>query len=71
MGGAYGGTNVGGIGLQIVDSTEPDITVVTFMDRTKVYIRRTKTWKEAFAEFVHPGHAAAFAQLLQENKLDG
>ena len=66
MGGAIPNAGVGGIGLQILDSSEPDITVVTILGRTKVYVRRSKTWKEAIAEFLHPEHAAAFAQLLQD-----
>jgi len=64
MSGATWTSGVGDIGLQIIDKSEPDITVVTFMNRTKVYVRRTKRWKEAIAEFVDPLHAQRFVQSL-------
>ncbi len=69
MAGAYPSTNVGGIGLQIVDKSEPDITVVTFLDRSKVYVRRTKEWKEAIAEFVTAEHAQFFADALKKGAI--
>lgn len=65
MGGALPATSVGGIGLQIVDKSEPDITAVTFLDRTKIYVRRTPRWKECIAEFLDPRHAELFLKALK------
>jgi hypothetical protein len=66
MGASIGFSGVGGIGLQ-AKASEPDITVVTFMGRSKVYVRRTSKWKEAIAEFVNESHADFFATALKLN----
>jgi len=58
-------TSVGGIGYQIVDPNEPDVTVRTFLGRTQVCIRRTPRWKESIAEFVLPEHAEFFAEAIR------
>lgn len=69
MAGAYSITNVGDIGLQITDKFEPDITVVTLLNRSKVYVRRTKEWKEAIAEFVTAEHAEFFADTMKKGTI--
>jgi len=65
MGSALGFTAVGGIGLSIYDQSEPDITIVRQLNRSKIYVRRTMVWKEAIAEFVNHQHAEFFAAALQ------
>lgn len=64
MGGAVPTSSVGGVGFSIVHSDEPDITIVSFLNRHKVCVRRTSSWKEVIAEFLYVTDAVNFAALI-------
>ena len=66
MGGANAFSSVGGIGF-LANPSEDDVTVVTLMDRSKVCVRRSATWKEVVAEFVDAEHAEYFRKYLKDN----
>jgi len=53
------------LGYQFMIESEPDITIVRQLNRSKIYVRRTMVWKEAIAEFVNHQHAEFFAAALQ------